>query len=118
DPFDFAFAEFFGGDAEGVVAGGGAVVLVHEGEDAVAEGFELGEGLVVAVGGDEGGFADVAAAAEVPFSEVAGGVAGVVEGAGEGGGGGVEPLGHAAFFVGVAVVDEGGDAPALGPLAG
>ena len=104
--------------AQGVFAGRLAVMGIAEREQARAEPLELGEGFVEAIFGDERGFADVALAAHVPFAEMAGGVAGVLEHAGEGRGPGVEPMGHAAGVVGGAVVQEGVDAPALRILTG
>ena len=70
---------------------------------------------VEAVGGGEGGTGE---AAEVPFAEVGGGVARLLEEAGEGGNGGVEEVGHAS----AEVVGFGGkvavDAMAGGKMAG
>jgi len=87
-------------------------------EDAVAEAFEGGVGVVEAVGLRERGVADVAAAAHVPFAEVAGRVAGMLEGAGDAGGVGVEPVAHAEIGVGLARGEEGVDEVAGGILAG
>ena len=54
----------------------------------------------------------------MPFAEVAGGVAVLVEQPGQRGGLRVQPLGHAAALVGRAIFEERGEPPALGVLAG
>ena len=71
-----------------------------------------------AVLGNGRGFIDIALAAHVPFSEVSGRVSGLLELAGEGGGLWIEPLGHAAFFVILPVVEVGGDSVSVGILSG
>lgn len=89
-----------------------------EREEFGAHAFEIGEGGIESVVGDGRGVVDVALSAHVPFTEVSGGVAAFLEGAGEGGGLGVEPLGHAALLVEFAVGEVGGDAPALWVVSG
>lgn len=54
----------------------------------------------------------------MPFPEVPGRVSGLLELAGKSGGLWVEPLGHAPFFIVTAVVEKGGDAPAVRVLSG
>ena len=56
-----------------------------------------------------GGVVDVANAAHVPFAEVGGGVAGVLERAGERGDRGVEEVANAVFAIALAGVDVGID---------
>ncbi len=71
-----------------------------------------------AVLGYFGGIGDIALSAHVPFAEVAGLVTSQLKLAGEGGGLGVEPLGHAALFVRAAIIKVGSDAVAVWILTG
>ncbi len=80
--------------------------------------LEVGEGFIEAIGGDGGCVIDVALSAHVPFAEVAGGVACLVEESWQSGGVGVEPVGDPAVVVVFAVSEVGSDIPAGRVLSG
>ena len=96
-PLDGAVAQFR--RAQVVAFQGLPIEGVAQGEDAWSEPFEIGQGCVETVFGDEGRFAHVALAAHMPLAEVARGVTRIVEDAREHGGLRVQPLGHAPFLV-------------------
>ena len=81
-----------GPDAPGLVVAG----LEREREQLGTHALEIRQRGVETIGRDRRGIVHVALAAHVPFAEMAGGVACVVQHAREHGGLRIEPLGHAA----------------------
>ena len=80
--------------------------------------LKIRQAFVEAVGRDRRRVVDIALAAEMPLAEVAGGVAARLQQARQGRRLRIEPLGDPAALVVGAVVQVGGDAPALRVLAG
>ena len=83
-----------------------AVVGIQQRQHAWAESFEIRERLVETVLVDHRRIADISLPTQMPFAEMAGGIASTLEGTREHGCLGIEPLRHAAFFVRLAVVEE------------
>ena len=115
-----AVAETFGIFPDPSFDGGSALGVRFKGEreKLASHALKICQTLMKAVLGDCRSVIDITLSAHVPFSEVTRGVSGLLELAGEGGGLWVEPLGHAAFFVILAVVEVRGDAVAVRVLAG
>ncbi|MEY4006942.1 MAG: hypothetical protein RLZZ221_3038 [Verrucomicrobiota bacterium] len=93
------------------------IASVEQRQNARPQSLEVRERGVEAVLGDERRVTDVALAAEVPFAEMPGGVAGVMQHSREHGRAGVEPLRDAAGVVVGPVVEVRVDAPPLRVLA-
>ena len=92
--------------------------LLSEGQKFRPHAFEVGEGLVEAIGRDRRCIIDIALSTEMPLTEVAGRVAMIVQDAGERRGFRIEPVGDSALGIVLPVVQVGVDLPSLRILPG